>query len=86
MRLDATPEPSATPAHPSEAPAVLDPVARLERWRTANRIVGIYEEEITKEIRGRTVTRHGTAQDPAVLVEGRNGILQLRLASELDVL
>lgn len=84
MRLDPTPEPSIAPARFPDATAV-DPVARLERWRAAHRILGIYEEEVTKEIRGRTITRQGTCQNPAVLVEGRNGLLQLRLASELEV-
>lgn len=84
MRLDPTPEPSIAPASPPDATAV-DPVARLEQWRAAHRILGIYEEEVTKEIRGRTVTRRGSSQNPAVLVEARRGGLQLRLASELEV-
>ena len=61
-------------------------VAALERWRAAHRIVGIYEEEVTKEISGRPITCRGTTQNPVVLVEGEDGVRALKLASELDVL
>lgn len=47
------------------------------------RIVGIYEEEVTKEIAGRPVTRRGSEIDPVVLVETGDGQHALRFASEL---
>lgn len=62
-----------------------DWVPRVERWRSAQRIVGIYEQEVTKEIHGEAITRRGTEDDPVVLVEGRDGARVLKLASELDI-
>ena len=70
-------------AEAREAPGPALPA--VERWRAAHRIVGIYEEEITKEISGRPMTCRGTAEDPVVLVEGKDGARALKLASELDV-
>ena len=58
---------------------------RVERWRTGQRIVGIYEQEVTKEIHGEAVTRRGTEDDPVVLVEGKDGVRVLKLASELEI-
>jgi hypothetical protein len=57
----------------------------VERWRAAHRIVGIYEEEITKEISGRSLTCRGSEENPVVLVEGEDGLLALKLASELEI-
>lgn len=65
--------------------ALLPALPAVERWRAAHRIVGIYEEEVTKEISGRPMTCRGTAQNPVVLVEGEDGVRALKLASELDV-
>jgi hypothetical protein len=47
--------------------------------------VGIYEEEITKEISGRSLTCRGSEENPVVLVEGEDGLLALKLASELEI-
>jgi hypothetical protein len=64
---------------PAGAPTVV-------RWRAHHRIVGIYEEEITKEISGRAMTCRGSQEDPVVLVEGKDGTRAFKLASELDAL
>lgn len=58
---------------------------QVERWRMAHRIVGIYEQEVTKEIHGEAITRRGTEDDPVVLVEGEDGLRVLKLASELGI-
>lgn len=57
----------------------------VERWRAAHRIVGIYEEEVTKEVGGRPITCRGSEENPVVLVEGEDGARALKLASELGV-
>lgn len=76
---------------PITATAALEPfgtdwVPRVERWRSAHRIVGIYEEEVTKEIHGESITRCGSEDDPVVLVEGKDGLLTLKRASELEII
>lgn len=58
---------------------------KVERWRSAHRIVGVYEEEVTKEIHGEAITRRGTEDDPVVLVEAKDGARVLKLASELEI-
>lgn len=70
---------------PTPAPLGTDWAPQVERWRTAHRIVGIYEQEVTKEIHGEAITRRGTEEDPVVLVEGKNGVRVLKLASELGI-
>lgn len=71
----------------AEAPHAFVPHPQaVERWQAAHRIVGIYEEEVTKEISGRAMTCRGTAQNPVVLLEGRDGARALKLASELEAL
>lgn len=65
-----------------EAPAASVPTSGS--WREAHRIVGIYEEEVTKEISGRPITRRGSDKNPVVLVERKDGARALKLASELE--
>lgn len=67
-------------------PFGIDWVPQVERWRSSRRIVGIYEQEVTKELHGETVTRRGTAADPVVLVEDGEGVQSLHLASELGII
>lgn len=57
----------------------------VERWRAAHRILGIYEEEVTKEVGGRPITYRGSEANPVVLVEDENGDRVLKLASEFEV-
>ncbi|HSL83351.1 MAG TPA: HVA1 family protein [Thermoanaerobaculia bacterium] len=61
-------------------------MSTVERWRAAHRILGIYEEEITKEVGGRPITCRGTEENPVVLVENETGDRVLKLASELEVI
>lgn len=70
---------------PALEPFGTDWAPQVERWRTAHRIVGIYEQEVTKEIRGEAITRRGTQDDPVVLVQGADGVRTLKLASELAI-
>jgi hypothetical protein len=67
------------------APFGTDWMPRVERWRSAHRIVGIYEEEVTKEIHGESITRSGSENDPVVLIEGKDGLRALKRASELEI-
>lgn len=43
----------------------------------------IYTESVTKEIKGKKITRHGTPEKPAYLVRSEAGNLALKLATEL---
>jgi len=43
----------------------------------------IFSESITKTIKGKKITRHGTAEKPAYLLVQENGNLVLKLESEL---
>ena len=43
----------------------------------------IFFESITKTIKGKKITRHGTKEKPAYLLEQENGSLVLKLESEL---
>lgn len=80
-----------TPTQPVQPPQPVQPfgidwVPQVERWRSSRRIVGVYEQEVTKELDGDTVTRRGTAADPVVLVEDAEGTQSLHLASELGII
>ncbi|MEM8832636.1 MAG: DUF2945 domain-containing protein [Cyanobacteria bacterium P01_G01_bin.19] len=44
----------------------------------------IHREEITKTIKGSTVTRNGTQDNPAYLIEQEDGTEVLKLRSELN--
>lgn len=68
---------------PDVPPGADTPV--VERWRAAHRILGIYEEEVTKEVGGRPITCRGSEENPVVLVEEEDGGRVLKLASELEV-
>jgi hypothetical protein len=76
------------PTHPPQTvePFGIDWVPQVERWRASRRIVGVYEQEVTKELHGETVTRRGTSADPVVLVEDAEGVRSLHLASELGII
>ena len=76
------------PSHPIQPvePFGIDWVPQVERWRSSRRIVGVYEQEVTKQLDGETVTRCGTAADPVVLVEDAEGFQSLHLASELGII
>ncbi|MBS1972457.1 MAG: DUF2945 domain-containing protein [Bdellovibrionales bacterium] len=43
----------------------------------------VYTESVTKEIKGKKITRHGTLEKPAYLVRSEAGNLALKLATEL---
>lgn len=80
-----TQTPPVQPPHSVE-PFGIDWVPQVERWRSSRRIVGVYEQEVTKELHGEPVTRRGTAADPVVLVEDAEGTQSLHLASELGII
>ena len=44
----------------------------------------IYHEEVTKEIKGNKVTRNGTQDNPAYLIEQEDDTKVLKLRSELN--
>lgn len=44
----------------------------------------IYREKITKEIKGSEITRKGTQDNPAYLIEQKDGTKVLKLRSELN--
>lgn len=43
----------------------------------------VFTESVTKEIKGKKITRHGTPEKPAYLVRSEAGNLALKLATEL---
>lgn len=58
-------------------------------WKWLGRpITGVVEEvfksSITKTIKGKNITRHGTAENPAYLVKSDAGNFALKLESELS--
>ena len=48
------------------------------------KVTEIHREEITKEIKGNQVTRNGTQNNPAYLIEQDDGSQILKLRSELN--
>lgn len=44
----------------------------------------VFHESITKEIKGKKITRHGTKEKPAYLVRSEAGNLALKLETELS--
>lgn len=52
---------------------------------TANgKIIDINEKRIQKNLKGNTVTRNGSEDNPALLIEQDNGNKVLKLESEID--
>lgn len=47
-------------------------------------IVEIFTESVTKDIKGKKITRHGSPEKPAYLVCSDAGNLALKLATELN--
>lgn len=59
------------------------------KWlgRPINGIVKeIYEEPVTKEIKGKNIKRNGSPENPAYLVESDAGNLALKLGTELEAM
>jgi hypothetical protein len=61
--------------------------AKVE-WQWAGSVISgtveeIFTESVTKEIKGKKITRHGTPEKPAYLVRSQAGNLALKLATEL---
>ena len=44
----------------------------------------VFETSITKTIKGKKITRHGTKEKPAYLVKSESGNLALKLETELS--
>ncbi len=65
--------------------APISDAAAFDRWRAAHRIVGVYEDEVTKQIGGHTVTLRGSRENPAILVETPDGGRELQRASDLAI-
>jgi Hypervirulence associated proteins TUDOR domain len=58
-------------------------------WKWGNgevegKIIEVHTEDITREIKGKEITRHGTKENPAYLIEKEDGDLVLKLGSELE--
>ena len=47
------------------------------------KVVEVITESVTKIIKGAKITRHGTKENPAYLLEQANGNIVLKLGSEL---
>lgn len=43
-----------------------------------------FERSVTRTIKGKEITRHGSADDPAYLIEQADGDRVLKLRSEVD--
>ncbi|MBV9674095.1 MAG: DUF2945 domain-containing protein [Verrucomicrobia bacterium] len=43
----------------------------------------VHEEKVTKKIKGKQISRNGSAEEPAVLIEQENGNKVLKSASEV---
>lgn len=65
--------------------SVIPDAAAVDRWRAAHRIVGVYEDEVTKHIGGRVVTLRGSRENPVILVETRDGGRALQRANDLVI-
>lgn len=48
------------------------------------KVAEVFERRVSRTIKGKRITRNGTAKDPAVLVEQDDGGKALKRASELD--
>lgn len=57
-------------------------------WRGSGTAEGAlrstHPETITRTIKGSTVTRNGSADDPALVIEQDDGTIVLKLRSEVD--
>ena len=47
-------------------------------------VVSVHTESITKEIKGKSIKRNGSKENPAYVVESEAGNLALKLHSELE--
>ena len=50
----------------------------------SGKVIEIHREEITRKIKGSEVTRKGTQDNPAYLIEQEDGTKVLKLRSELN--
>lgn len=50
----------------------------------SGKVTEIHREEITRQIKGSEVTRQGTQDNPAYLIEQEDGTKVLKLRSELN--
>lgn len=50
------------------------------------KIESVHKESITRKIKGSDITRHGSADDPALLIVQENGDRVLKLKSEVKAL
>jgi phage terminase small subunit len=58
------------------------------RWnygqgQTEGKVVDTFTEHVTRKIKGKEITRNGSKEDPAVLIEQDDGDQVLKLSSEL---
>lgn len=47
-------------------------------------VTEIHRDEVSRETKGSTVTRHGSDDDPAYVIEQDDGTLVLKLRSEVE--
>ena len=52
--------------------------------KAEGKVQEIYREKVTKEIKGSEITRNGTEDNPAYLIEQEDGTKVLKLRSELN--
>ncbi len=60
------------------------------KWKWMGRyicgkVIEVYFEPVSKTIKGKTIKRNGSDQNPAFLVQSEAGNLALKLQSELDI-
>ncbi|WP_225206408.1 hypervirulence associated TUDOR domain-containing protein [Novosphingobium huizhouense] len=49
------------------------------------KVADVFERRVSRTIKGKRITRNGTADNPAVLVEQADGDKALKRASELEL-
>ena len=52
--------------------------------QASGKVVETHEDDVTKTIKGNEVTRHGSEDNPAILIEQDDGTQVLKLESEVD--
>ncbi len=52
--------------------------------RAEGRVSEVHHDDVTRTTKGAEVTRHGSASDPAYVIEQQDGTVVLKLRSEVE--
>lgn len=52
--------------------------------RAEGTVTEIHHDDVSRESKGTTVTRHGSTDDPAYVIEQEDGTVVLKLQSEVE--